>query len=1830
MTARLTAVAALVLAGGLWWFSLSPDEPEREWETSAPGPEKAAIDRLLARTVEESRTGGEAVESLPTGPAEPVEADDGAFPRNADPQPQSPAPGSADESPEALPAGYTLGAYRGPMLRAPRTNPSTPEPAPNPDWFGAGSASGAIPGQAALSGRPFSFAVLRVLAGTDLPGLGRSLAALGAQFEGHSGEFVRVRVPSQPGVLDAMAALPGVMGLGVIPPELKAPASFVQDMLARPAGEPVPVFITLMASDAGGEWRRALAGLGVVPGAYDNDLRSYTANLSPAVLPRVLAADFVLSVEPVPIATANHSSAVPVMGVDGFRSYDPVMRRFTGRVGSGIAVGVLDTGLNTNHVDIVHDRASICGANFVSNEDWDLWIDLGGHGTHVFGTIAGAGRANPLLAGMAPGLSHLRFGKVLSAEGYGSSDDIRRGMDYLSGATGCIWRGAESAAVKPLIVNMSLSATSLAFSGRGVGERKLDAVVRSHSQLYVVAQSNSGVHGFSNYGTAKNSLAVGAVDDSGIVAGFSSLGPTADGRLAPNVVGTGVGLTSTRGEGSVSGHVTYSGTSMASPSVAGVAALLMEARPEFRNQPALTRARLMASAVRPDAYFESREQLPRDNSEGPGKFQNLYGQGLVSARASIFSRDTPTGWLVGSATARPEQDSYEYVDIQVPEGARRLDIVMTWDEQPADTLTRSVLNNLDLWVDRGADCAEDACGEYASRSEVDNVEWLFIEDPMPGAYRVKVVPVEIYGESSTAAVAWTVLRGEPAPTLRLEVEDTSPNADSEYITLDVTIEASHYLASGTTLHLSCRGPVDCNELREAYYRYRNSVLREDGLSWSEQNFARWGRPEPISVGEVAAGTPRRVQLAFLRDELPADSSIHITASSWNAEAAGQSLALGADATVAGSDRPVPANDAFSSSEQIEGATGEIALDPALASREPGEPLVDADTRTLWYTWEASSTGIFRFRAEEEESGEPVEADFALFTGDKLTNLEIAAQKQGSEISFAAQAGTVYRLRVASGEWDLPPLVLTWESADTRPANDDFAYAQAINGESGSIEASNEGATLEASEFLDGAVASVWFEWTAPGDGLWFFEAPNLMVLVFEGSGLGELRLISTHSTDETAYFMASEGTTYRIAVTAGSADDSGARFTLGWGNNRRRAIIDITDSLFENANEIESTHEGSTNVVQTNSSRLLVEPGEPLQTGIHTSWGHWTAPSDGQFTWTMDGSHAYRLSFFTGDALENLQFLDGLRGGATLVLDATAGTRYWIALGKSPEHLRDPYPRPDTIRWGPTPANNFRIDAGLLAGATGSASAQLIYATSSSNDPADTVGANSVWWRWTAPASGWQRFWVEENPLSALLAVYPDNVSTRAIADSERSFLANGRVELHLQAEAGRTYDIRVSTRPRIPPERAARIRWTPADAPIHLAYRGAVTSQSLALSPAARGFRGPLNLAMNGNGDHLFSSSDSGIFAFGVDAATGELVPAWRATDYQDSSRWRASYLRNARLQWNPYLDRLIAQIQNPYHSLSLPQQTTYVGSIQEMERSDGTDRWIYGPLSSSPDGQHLYAIDDRDRLLVHRVDSATQLTLAQLVIPPGAAVSADVDTLTVPDIGDALAMTYSTDGSTLYVITEQDFIVFQRDPSSGKLALTWRIRRSLDPENPFREMGPLKNLAVHPDGNLLFVLAPRLTGGITPAFNAAVAIFDISTDPSNPAHLDTLTQVPFEKDLEVRSAWYHIQPRPWMVSGCHSIVARNDSPAADIFCYSGFLVVAWNAEANELEVTDFAMTGEEDRYGNRLPYALGNDSRQLAQHPDGSRVYAATNLGSEELSDAIHIFERAGAMQP
>ena len=842
------------------------------YQTAPPSPQQpdAEDDHRLVSTAtvaDIAATSERRVEPAP--PRSPLEPRVEAAPI----PPHFPAPLPDDALPPSPPDGYSfIEVSPQEMPTAPMKRRAQPKhtPAGGLDWLDAPAAIDELAQQAAAARRDWTFGWLRLAPGASAGDLRAALRRHGGELLGTAGGLVRASLPGRRGSLRAIAELPAVQGLGAVPPARKAAAPFLEEV--RQAAEQTPVFITLMADDPDGRWRQGLEERGAAVGRFDAQLRVYEAAADFDALAAIADADFVLAIEPVSGVAPAHSTAVPAMGADKLRWH----RRpgiFRGIGGTPVPIGVLDTGLNISHPDIGTMRDSICGANFDildSASDRDLWVDVGGHGTHVTGTIAGNGFLQPALAGMAPAVRHLRIAKVLSPRGYGSGVSIGRGMSFLATPSRC---GTDGPAAKPLIVNMSLAGVGNAFEGRGFGERKLDATVWTHRQLYVVAQANSAEFAFSNYGAAKNSLAVGAVTDAGDLAGFSSWGPTADGRLAPQVVATGVELMSAEGNGANAGYDEASGTSMAAPSVAGVAALLMSASPAHREHPALARAQLMASAIKPDAWLDDPKAFAPNNSSGPGTLQNQYGLGKVSAHTAVLNRSGRDGWASGSAAVTLEDGEFGYQDIEVPAGARRLVVVLIWDEPPADTITASVLNDLDLWVDHQGDCDGGRCGEYASRSPIDNVEWVVVRDPPPGVYRLKVLGERIHGEAPRAALAWSVVRGASTPQLRVSVAQQQVYAERvrELYTVDLTIAADGYVAAGATLRID--GPDDL-------VTHGSLVSREDNTDGPPYKRSREGRV--IALGEIAAGERQTVSLTLRRSSGPSAVRMFFALGAWNA------------------------------------------------------------------------------------------------------------------------------------------------------------------------------------------------------------------------------------------------------------------------------------------------------------------------------------------------------------------------------------------------------------------------------------------------------------------------------------------------------------------------------------------------------------------------------------------------------------------------------------------------------------------------------------------------------------------------------------------------------------------------------------------------------------------------------------------------------------------------------------------------------------------------------------------------------------------------------------
>ena len=130
-----------------------------------------------------------------------------------------------------------------------------------------------------------------------------------------------------------------------------------------------------------------------------------------------------------------------------------------------------------------------------------------------------------------------------------------------------------------------------------------DEAVTQAGVIVCVAAGNTGPdeRTVGSPGCARRVITVGAIDDSGAIARFSSRGPTADGRVKPDIVFPGVNIVAAQAAGTrmgqvvAEGYVTANGTSMATPHASGVAALMLEANPDLNAEQLKTQ--MLAGAI---------------------------------------------------------------------------------------------------------------------------------------------------------------------------------------------------------------------------------------------------------------------------------------------------------------------------------------------------------------------------------------------------------------------------------------------------------------------------------------------------------------------------------------------------------------------------------------------------------------------------------------------------------------------------------------------------------------------------------------------------------------------------------------------------------------------------------------------------------------------------------------------------------------------------------------------------------------------------------------------------------------------------------------------------------------------------------------------------------------------------------------------------------------------------------------------------------------------------------------------------------------------------------
>jgi subtilase family protein len=418
--------------------------------------------------------------------------------------------------------------------------------------------------------------------------------------------------------------------------------------------------------------------------------------------------------------------------------------------GSGVSVLVYDGGQARPHLDF-GTRLTIGASDTDSTSN---------HATHVAGTIGGAGLVEFANRGMAPGVNLISYGfEVVGGlqPGFLYTDPGDLESDY-----------SEALALYNVDIANNSIGTNIESNGYpcewtgdyGITSTVIDAIARGSlgAPMRIVwangnERSRSRCFGddFGNHGefystappaTAKNHIAVGSVDsDTDLSSYFSSWGPTDDGRLKPDISapgcesGDGVGVLSTTVDSS-SGASEYSsacGTSMASPTVTGICALILEQyRLTFpdREDPmnATLKALLANTAV-------DRGNIGPDYAYGYGSIRGVDAVNTVLMRNMIEGE-------VG-------QDGVYRFQISAQPGDTELKITIAWDDIPgAPNVGQALVNDLDLqildsdgnvYLPWTLDPANPSAPAVQTQEDhLNNIEQVLIANPMVGEYMVEV------------------------------------------------------------------------------------------------------------------------------------------------------------------------------------------------------------------------------------------------------------------------------------------------------------------------------------------------------------------------------------------------------------------------------------------------------------------------------------------------------------------------------------------------------------------------------------------------------------------------------------------------------------------------------------------------------------------------------------------------------------------------------------------------------------------------------------------------------------------------------------------------------------------------------------------------------------------------------------------------------------------------------------------------------------------------------------------------------------------------------------
>jgi serine protease AprX len=336
-------------------------------------------------------------------------------------------------------------------------------------------------------------------------------------------------------------------------------------------------------------------------------IHGFAASMTPGQIRALAQRPGIVRIEEDFIVHTQMDAARADFGVDTARANFGVS-------GAGIKGCIVDTGVDPHHEQL--DKQAIPFFDAVGGATTPY--DDNGHGTHVasiaFGDGVGGTGANRY-RGVAPGVA-IHAAKVLDSSGSGPESQVIAGIEW------CVSQGVH-------IISMSLGSAEPSDGADALSQAANSAVASGVVVVVAAGNAGDGPGTVGAPGAAAQVITVAACADRSAavsspnhsegmyLAPFSSRGPTLDNRTKPDVCAPGHTITAAKA-GTVSEYITYSGTSMATPFVAGTVAL-----------------GLQGHALSPAQIKQAIEATAQDR--GPAGKDNDWGAGLLDANAFVAS-----------------------------------------------------------------------------------------------------------------------------------------------------------------------------------------------------------------------------------------------------------------------------------------------------------------------------------------------------------------------------------------------------------------------------------------------------------------------------------------------------------------------------------------------------------------------------------------------------------------------------------------------------------------------------------------------------------------------------------------------------------------------------------------------------------------------------------------------------------------------------------------------------------------------------------------------------------------------------------------------------------------------------------------------------------------------------------------------------------------------------------------------------------------------------------------------------------------------------------------